>query len=84
MQPPDGGNGSGRRPALVDTAALATDIPELRQQDKAKEEKVMGNSAVSVSYDAWWAASRPTLIPGLTMTNIGYMDVILFYPKDIC
>ena len=41
MQPPDGGSGSGRRPALVDNAALATDLPELRQHDKVTQEKVM-------------------------------------------
>lgn len=40
MQPPDGGGGPGRRPALVDSAALATDMPELRKHKEVARHKV--------------------------------------------
>lgn len=39
MQPPDAA-GSGRRPAVVDSAASATDMPELRQHEAVVREKV--------------------------------------------
>lgn len=41
MQPPAGGGaGAGRRPALVDSAQSATDIPELRLHKEPAQEKV--------------------------------------------
>ncbi|CAM9223059.1 unnamed protein product [Ectocarpus sp. 12 AP-2014] len=43
MQPPDGGGGggaAGRRPALVDSAASATDMPELRLREEVAREKL--------------------------------------------
>lgn len=39
MQPPDAA-GSGRRPAVVDNAASATDMPELRKHEEVVREKV--------------------------------------------
>lgn len=44
MQPPDsvaGSLGTIRRPTVVDTAASATDLPELRQSDQHGPEKVI-------------------------------------------
>lgn len=41
MQPPDGGGGgAARRPALVDSAQSATDMPELRLHRETAQEKV--------------------------------------------
>lgn len=41
MQPPDGGGmGAARRPALVDSAQSATDMPELRLHKETTQEKV--------------------------------------------
>lgn len=48
MQPPEAGGVSARRPALVDTAASATELPELKEKQEVVREKVCVCVCVSV------------------------------------